>query len=128
MEVVLTMASLPSDPLTLMVGAKSIHYTITNPSEDRCIMEASSDGRITSTHMTRGSPICPTSLFQTLAVARNELESCGEAFFQLSKDILNLSATEIFTIRLRIASYRHQLSAQFRCAVAPAIHSLDTKF
>ncbi|GFX14324.1 nose resistant to fluoxetine protein 6 [Trichonephila clavipes] len=69
-----------------------------------------------------------THLFFTLTVAHNELESCGKAFFQSLKGILNPNGPEILAIRLRIASYRHMPSAQFRCAVAPAIHSMDTKF
>ncbi|GFV45986.1 hypothetical protein TNCV_1921151 [Trichonephila clavipes] len=98
-------------------------------------LPVSSNGRIASTHMTSDSPICPTCLFQsndttsqTLTVARNELESSGEAFCQLLKGILNHNATKTLTIRLRITSYRPQLSAQFRCAAATAIHSSDTKF
>ncbi|GFV08314.1 hypothetical protein TNCV_327481 [Trichonephila clavipes] len=99
-------------------------------------LPSSSNGRIASTHMTSDSPICPKNLplsvqwydlFQTLTVARNELEFCGEAFFQMFKDILNHNATEILNIRLRITSY-NLLCAQFRCAVAPAIHSLGTRF
>ncbi|GFU98925.1 hypothetical protein TNCV_3381711 [Trichonephila clavipes] len=37
----------------------------------------------------------PGRCFQTLTVARNELESCGEACVQLFKGLLNLNATEI---------------------------------
>ncbi|GFV85267.1 hypothetical protein TNCV_928981 [Trichonephila clavipes] len=91
-------------------------------------LEASFNGGLDLLHMTSDSPICQICLFQTLTVARNELESCGESFFQSLKSILNRNATEILTIRLRIASYGYLPSAQFRCAVAPAIHLLDTKF
>ncbi|GFV26414.1 hypothetical protein TNCV_5087251 [Trichonephila clavipes] len=96
---------------------------------------ASSNGHIALAHVRSDSPICPTYLFQSnytasfkLTVARNELVSCGEAFFLLLKGMLSCNATEIWTNRLRIASYRHLLSAQFQCTVAPAIHSLDTKY
>ncbi|GFV97958.1 hypothetical protein TNCV_5069981 [Trichonephila clavipes] len=99
-------------------------------------LPASSKGCIASTHMTSDSPICPTCLFQfndmtsfkLLTFAPNELESLGKAFFLSLKGILNCNATEILTFRLRIASFKHVLNAQFRCAVAPTIHSLDTKF
>ncbi|GFW18537.1 hypothetical protein TNCV_1221981 [Trichonephila clavipes] len=96
-------------------------------------LSVSFNGFIASTHLTSDLSNLPLSvqyydLFQTLTVARNELESFGEAFFQLQQRILNHNATEIFTIRLRIASYKHLLTAEFRCATAPAIHSLDTKF
>ncbi|GFW37188.1 hypothetical protein TNCV_5020861 [Trichonephila clavipes] len=86
----------------------------------------SSNGRIASIHMTNYSPICPTYLFQS-----NDLsnwDSCSRNDLESLTGILNSSATEILTIRLRIASYIHQLSAQLACAVAPTIHSLDTKF
>ncbi|GFW37979.1 hypothetical protein TNCV_4631801 [Trichonephila clavipes] len=48
-------------------------------------LPASSNGRIASTRLTSDSPICPTCLFQTLTVARNEFKSYIEAFFQSLK-------------------------------------------
>ncbi|GFX18159.1 hypothetical protein TNCV_1578381 [Trichonephila clavipes] len=81
-------------------------------------LPASSNGRIASIY----------DHFQSLTKARNELESCANNLFQLLKGILNRNATEVLTFRLRIASYRYLLRAQFRCSVEPAIHSLVTKF
>ncbi|GFY28875.1 hypothetical protein TNCV_4720071 [Trichonephila clavipes] len=42
-------------------------------------LPVSSNGRIASTRMTSGSPICSNYLFQTLTVARNELDFCSKA-------------------------------------------------
>ncbi|GFY11770.1 hypothetical protein TNCV_1529621 [Trichonephila clavipes] len=67
-------------------------------------------------------------LFQTPTVARNDLESCTNYFFLSLEGILTRNVTEILTFILKIASYRHLLSAQLQCAVASAIHSSGTKF
>ncbi|GFV40718.1 hypothetical protein TNCV_5054981 [Trichonephila clavipes] len=49
---------------------------------------APSNDSITSTHMMSDSSTCPACFFQTVTAARNKLESCGQAFFQGLKGIL----------------------------------------
>ncbi|GFT62881.1 hypothetical protein TNCV_1607041 [Trichonephila clavipes] len=101
----------------------TLKFAIVHP-----LLPKSSNGCISSTHMTSDSPIFPTCLFQSnvttsfklCTIARNELESYGDVFFQSLKSIPNRIATEILTIIKRIASYTHLLDAQFRCAVAPS--------
>ncbi|GFW49029.1 hypothetical protein TNCV_3902271 [Trichonephila clavipes] len=118
-----------ADPSTAAIMTPT--FAIVHPFLPTC-----SNGRIASTHMTSDYLICrPTFLFQSNDTTSFKLwqwfvmssNPAVRHFFQLFKAVLIHSATEILTIRLRIASYRHLLSARLQCAVAPTIHSLDTK-
>ncbi|GFW92441.1 hypothetical protein TNCV_4920701 [Trichonephila clavipes] len=90
-------------PRKYMASSKAVHSNTCRMSSGNILLKLNSKPHRFDSYHERFSdfPNLPLLFlrFQTLTVARNELESSGEAFFQSLKGIRNRNATESLAIR-----------------------------